>query len=205
MGLAVVCACVALVMVGYAFGSRRSSLVSDEAVISESGAILTEADFETLYKKVTGKTGLTDSQLTTINGQITGGTPTPTDPNVQMLKGWYAAGSSSNRIFANKLIVGSMSAASKTTAATTSADTISVKCPITTYAEFGHLYSTETAGKTWTAINKIDSWVRGALPAVGAPLSVRKLRDCYKNTLSTAQQKDFTDNAVAHMKAGATR
>merc|ERR1711915_797180 len=98
-----------------------------------------------------------------------------------------------------------MSAASKTTAATTSADTVSIKCPITTYAEFGRLYSTETAGKTWTAINKIDSWMRGALPAVGAPLSVRKLRDCYKNTLSTAQQKDFTDSAVKHMKAGASR
>merc|ERR1712187_609640 len=98
-----------------------------------------------------------------------------------------------------------MSAASKTTAATTSADTVSAKCPITTYAEFGSLYSKETAGKTWPQINKIDSWVRGALPAVGAPLSVRKLRDCYKNTLSTAQQKHFTDDAVAHMKAGGTR
>merc|ERR1712183_570438 len=150
-------------------------------------------------------TGLTEAQLTTINGQITGGTPAPTDQNVQMLKVWYAAGSSSNRIFANKLIVGSMSTASQTSTATTSADTVSAKCPITTYAEFGHLYSTETAGKTWTAINKIDSWVRGALPAVGAPLSVRKLRDCYKNTLSTAQQKDFTDGAVKHMKAGASR
>merc|ERR1712190_471149 len=68
-----------------------------------------------------------------------------------------------------------------------------------------HFYSQETAGKTWPAINKIDSWVRGALPAVGAPLSVRKLRDCYKNTLSTANRKDFDENAVVHMKAGASR
>merc|ERR1712217_642248 len=200
--LAVVCGCAALVLAGYALGSRRSSLVGDSAIISESGAILTETDFETLYKKVVGKTGLTEAQLTTINVQITGGTPAPTDENVKMLKTWYAAGSSSNKIFANKLIVESMSSTTKT--APTPA-TVSAKCPITTYAEFGHLYSSETAGKTWAAINKIDSWVRGALPAVGAPLSVRKLRDCYKNTLSKAQQKHFTDSAVKPMKAGASR
>merc|ERR1712226_217460 len=111
----------------------------------------------------------------------------------------------SNKLFANKMIIASLSTSAKTTAATTSTDTVTAKCPISTYAEFGSLYSTETAGKTWTSINKIDSWVRGALPAVGAPLSVRKLRDCYKNTLTTVQQKHFTDNAVAHMKAGASR
>merc|ERR1711920_821666 len=95
--------------------------------------------------------------------------------------------------------------ASKPTAAAPGTDTLSAKCPVTTYADFGHLYSKETAGQTWARIEQVDSWVRGALPAVGAPLSVRKLRDCYKNTLSTAQQKHFTDNAVAHMKAGASR
>merc|ERR1712113_874988 len=108
-------------------------------------------------------------------------------------------------IFANKLIVASVESPTKTTAATTSSDTATAKCPITTYEEFGKLYSTETSGKTWARINKIDSWVRGSLPAVGAPLSVRKLRDCYKNTLSAAQQKSFTDDAVAHMKAGGAR
>merc|ERR1712066_371459 len=122
-----------------------------------------------------------------------------------MLKVWYGKGSSSNKIFANELIVGSMSTAPKTSTAVTSTGIASTKCPITTYAEFGTLYSAETAGKAWTAINKIDSWVRGALPAVGAPLSVRMLRDCYKNTLSHAEQKDFSDNAVVHMKAGASR
>merc|ERR1712217_536159 len=98
-----------------------------------------------------------------------------------------------------------MGSTASTTSKSASADTASVKCPITTYAEFGHLYSRETAGKTWPQIEKVDSWVRGALPAVGAPLSVRKLRDCYKNTLSAAQQKHSSDDAVAHMKAGATR
>merc|ERR1711920_243056 len=110
-----------------------------------------------------------------------------------------------NKIFANKLIAGSLSATKATGAATPSTETATAKCSITTYAEFGTLYSGETAGKTWAAIEKIDSWVRGALPAVGAPLSVRKLRDCYKNTLTTVQQKHFTDDAVKHMKAGAAR
>merc|ERR1712217_60172 len=204
-----ICGCIALVAVGYAFGSRRSSpLMDDGAVVSESGAILTENDFKTLYSEVTGKVGLTESQVATINSQITGGTPTPTDENVKMLMNWYTAASNSNKIFANKLIVESMSSTTKTAAtpaASTDADTASAKCPISTYAEFGHLYSKETAGKSWPAINKIDSWARRAIPAVGAPLSVRKLRDCYKRTLSTAEQKDFTDNAVAHMKAGAER
>merc|ERR1712083_933245 len=124
--------------------------------------------------------------------------------NVKLLKNWYADGSDSNKIFANKLIVKSVSSSSKA-AATTSTDTASAKCPISAYPEFGHLYSTETAGKTWARIEQIDSWVRGALPAVGAPLSVRKLRDCYKHTLTAIQQKHFTDNAAAHMKAGASR
>merc|ERR1712039_488851 len=205
--LVVVCGCAALVMMGYALGSRRSILLSEDELISESGAILTEADFESLYRKVTAKTGMSEAQLTTINGQITGGSPTPTDENVKMLKDWYIAGSNSNKIFANKLIVASMSTASKASTAATSADTdiASAKCPITTYEEFGKLYSAETAGKTWPAINKIDNWVRDILPAVGAPMSVRKLRDCYKRVLSRAQQKHFTESAVQHMKDGASR
>merc|ERR1712066_697916 len=122
----------------------------------------------------------------------------------QLLKNWYNSGTNSNKIFANKLIVASVST-SRTTTASTSSDTLSARCPVTTYAAFGPLYSKETAGKTWAQITKIDSWVRLSTTAVGAPLSVRKLRDCYKNTLSTAEQKHFTDNAVAHMKAGAAR
>merc|ERR1711870_64697 len=98
-----------------------------------------------------------------------------------------------------------MGTASRTATQSTSTDTASTTCPVTTYAAFGPLYSKETAGKTWAQITKIDSWVRLSTTAVGAPLSVRKLRDCYKNMLSTAEQKHFTDSAVAHMKAGAAR
>merc|ERR1712050_162595 len=148
------------------------------AMISEVGAILTEADFKTLYA-------------------------TATNPNVLLLQNWYTAGTQSNKIFANKLIVASLTAAKTSTAPSTA--TTSATCPVTTYAAFGSLYSKETAGKTWPQITKIDSWVRLSTTAVGAPLSVRQLRDCYKNTLSTAEQKHFTDNAVAHMKAGAAR
>merc|ERR1711870_37982 len=187
--------------VGYALGSRRATLIQNGAMISEVGAILTEADFKSLYEEVTS--GLTDAQLSAMNARITG-SGTVTNPNVQLLKTWYAAGTSSNKIFANNLIIKSVTTA-RTSTASTSTATTSATCPITTYAAFGHLYSKETSGKTWPAINKIDSWVRGALPAAGAPLSVRKLRDCYKNTLSAANRKDFTDNAVAHMKAGASR
>merc|ERR1711870_197197 len=98
-----------------------------------------------------------------------------------------------------------MGTASRTATQSTSTDTASTTCPITTHGEFGALYSKETAGKTWAQITKIDSWVRLSTTVVGAPLSVRKLRDCYKNTLSTANRKDFDTNAVAHMKAGAAR
>jgi len=201
--VAVMCGCVALVMVGYALGSRRSTLIRNGGMVSEVGAILTEADFKSLYAEVTK--GLTDTQLTATNAQITG-TGTVTNANVNLLKAWYAAGTATNKVFANNLIIASVTAA-KTSTASTSTDTATIKCPatVTTYAAFGHFYSQETAGKTWPAINKIDSWVRGALPAVGAPLSVRKLRDCYKNTLTTANRKDFDENAVVHMKAGASR
>jgi len=201
--LAVVCSCAALVMVGYALGSSRSNVVGDQAVVSKVGAILSQDDFSSLYAKVIA-TGLTNAELSAINSQITG-TGTTTNANVNLLKSWYADGTDSNKIFANKLIVKSVASSSQTAAATTSTDTVTATCPISTYAEFGHLYSKETSGKTWARIEQIDSWVRGALPAVGAPLSVRKLRDCYKNTLSTVEQKHFTDNAVAHMKAGASR
>lgn len=194
--------CVGLVMIGYALGSRRASLLREAAVISEVGVILTQDDFKTLYAEVTK--GLTEAQLAATNARITG-SGTITNPNEKLLSDWYSAGSTSNKVFANNLIINSVTAATKTSAAPSSPETASVSCPVTTYAAFGHLYSHETAGKTWAAINKIDSWVRGALPAVGAPLSVRKLRDCYKNTLSHAEQKDFSDNAVVHMKAGATR
>merc|ERR1711920_764443 len=164
--------------------------------------ILTEADFKSLYVQVTS--GLTDAQLALMNAQVTGTGTSVTNPNVKLLKKWYTDSSQSNKIFANKLIAASVSATTTATTAASSATT-SATCPITTYAAFGHLYSQETQGKTWAAINKIDSWVRGALPAVGAPLSVRKLRDCYKNTPSHTERKDFTDNAVAHVKAGAER
>merc|ERR1712066_1185832 len=199
--IAVVCGCAALVLAGYALGSRRSSLVSEEAVISEVGAILTEADFKTLYASVTAS--LTDAQLAAINGQITGTGAAITNANVQLLRTWYNSGTNSNKIFANKLIAASMT--TSRAPASTGTDTVSARCPITTYAQFGSLYSRETSGKTWAQINKIDSWVRLSTTAVGAPLSVRKLRDCYKNTLSTANRKDFDTNAVAHMKAGAAR
>merc|ERR1712039_872570 len=149
-------------------------------------------------------TGLTNAELSAINSQITG-TGTATNANIALLKKWYADGSVANKIFANKLIVDSVSSSSKTAAETTSIDTVTAKCPISTYAEFSHLYSKETAGQTWARIEKVDSWVRGALPAVGAPLSVRKLRDCYKNILSAMEQKDFSENAVVHMQAGNTR
>jgi len=178
-------------------------VVGEKAVISEVGAILTEADFKTLYASVTSS--LTDAELTAINAQITTSGAATTNANVGLLQTWYHSGTTSNKIFANKLIVASVSTPARTATSSTSTDTLSAKCPVTTYADFGPLYSKETAGQTWAKIEKIDSWVRGALPAVGAPLSVRKLRDCYKNTLSTVEQKHFTDNAVAHMKAGAAR
>merc|ERR1711948_119021 len=149
-------------------------------------------------------TGLTDAQLSALNQKVVDDTQTATNQNVKLLQTWYKDGTNSNKIFANKLIAASVTASKSATAAT-STDTLSAKCPVTTYAEFGHLYSHETAGQTWARIEKIDSWVRGALPAVGAPLSVRKLRDCYKYTLTAVQQKDFSDNAVVHMKAGNTR
>merc|ERR1711920_1107437 len=130
---------------------------------------------------------------------------TATNANVKLLRDWYSSSTTSNKVFANKLIAASVSTASTTSTKSTSTDTVSAKCPITTYAEFEALYSKETAGKTWPQITKIDSWVRLSTTAVGAPLSVRQLRDCYKNTLSAAEQKHFRDNAVAHMNAGAAR
>merc|ERR1711920_850476 len=197
--MAVVCGGAMLVLAGYALGSRKTSSVSEVAVISEVGAILTEADFKTLYATVTASQ--TDAELTDINALITG-TGTATNENVKLLRTWYSQATTSNKVFANKLIAASVSKASTASTKSTSTDTVSAKCPITTYAEFGALYSKETAGKTWPQITKIDSWVRLSTKAVGAPLSVRKLRDCYQKILSTANQKDFTDNAVAHMKAG---
>merc|ERR1712050_755449 len=157
----------------------------------------TEADFKTLYATVTASQ--TDAELTDINALITG-TGTATNENVKLLRTWYSQATTSN-----KVIAASVSKASTASTKSTSTDTVSAKCPITTYAEFGALYSKETAGKTWAQITKIDSWVRLGTTAVGAPLSVRKLRDCYQKTLSTANRKDFTDNAVAHMNARGAR
>merc|ERR1711920_231670 len=201
--LAVVAGCAALVLAGYALGNQRRSVLGDQAIISESGAILTQADFQTLYATVM-KAELTDAQRALTNEQITNNGATVTNANVKLLQTWYNAATKSNKIFANKLIIASVSSTSAKTV-TEAPSTASVSCPVTTYAAFGSLYSKETAGQTWARIEKIDSWVRGALPAVGAPLSVRKLRDCYKSTLTTVEQKHFTDNAVAHMKAGAAR
>merc|ERR1711920_1180047 len=155
------------------------------------------------YAQVTASQ--TDAQLTAITGQITGSGATITNANVQLLRSWYTSATTSNKVFANKLILASVSSPSTTATRSASTDTVSAKCPITTYAEFGSLYSAETAGQTWAQITKIDSWVRLGTTAVGAPLSVQKLRDCYQNTLSAANQKDFRDNAVAHMRAGNTR
>jgi len=169
-------------------------------MISEDvGGILGKDDFKTLYAEVTQ--GLTEAQLAATNAHITG-TGTDTSANVNLLKQWYTTASVSDKVFANNLIISSVTAATKTAPSPAQPETASVSCPVGNYAAFGHLYSDETSGKSWATINRIDSWVRGALPAVGAPLSVRKLRDCYRNVLSHAERKDFSDNAVAHMKAG---
>merc|ERR1712050_331883 len=143
----------------------------------------------------------TDAELTARIEQIVNENAEVTNPNVEMLQEWYKDGTDDNKVFANKLIAATLSASkakasTASTAAPGSTDTMSVSCPVTNYPDFGKLYSHETAGKTWPQINEIDSWVRNKLPAVGAPLSVRKLRDCYRNILSTAEQKHFTDNAV---------
>merc|ERR1712050_487753 len=105
-------------------------------MVSEVGAILTEADFKSLYADATS--GLTEAQLTAVNAQITG-TGTATNPNVKLLKTWYAAGTSSNKIFANNLIISSLTAA-KTSASAASTDKTVAVCPISTYHDFGHLY-----------------------------------------------------------------
>merc|ERR1712039_441812 len=199
--VAAVCGCAALVLAGYALGSRRASQVSEEAVISEVGSILSEADFKTLYASVTSS--VTAAQLAAYNSQIAGTGPTPNNANVQMLRTWYSQGTNANKLFANKLIAASMTSAKASTAS--NPDTVTVRCPITTYGQFGKLYSDETAGKTWDQITRIDSWVRLSTTAIGAPLSVRKLRDCYEHTLSAADRKDFDTNAVAHMHAGNPR
>merc|ERR1712056_81199 len=162
-----------------------------------------QSDFETLYTKMT--TGLTDAELTARVESIVAGTPASTNANVKLLQDWYSSGTTTNKVFVNELIAASLSKSKAATAAASaspSADTASISCPVSTYEAFGKLYSDETVGKTWEQIERIDAWVRRALPAVGAPLSVLKLRDCYKNVLSTADQMDFSENAVQHMKAG---
>merc|ERR1711920_643947 len=125
------CGCAALVLAGYALGRHRTSSVSDQAIISEIGAIQGQADFKTLYNQVM-KTGLTEAQKSAINDQIVDNTATVTNANVKLLQTWYHAATKSNKLFANKMIIASLSTPAKTTAATTSA-----KCPISTYAEFG--------------------------------------------------------------------
>merc|ERR1711920_931776 len=131
MGVLVVLGCVGMVMLGYALGSRESSWMQNEAVIEEVGAVLGQADFKTLYNQVM-KTGLTEAQKSAINDQIVDNTATVTNANVKLLQTWYHAATKSNKLFANKMIIASLSTSAKTTAATTSA-----KCPISTYAEFG--------------------------------------------------------------------
>merc|ERR1719382_564059 len=139
--VAVVCGCAALVMVGYVMGSRHSySALRSEAVISKVGAILSQDDFSSLYAKVIA-TGLTNAELSAINSQITG-TGTATNANVKLLKSWYADGTDSNKIFANKLIVKSVASSSKTTAATTSTGTVVSKVgAILSQDDFSSLYA----------------------------------------------------------------
>merc|ERR1712187_429930 len=128
--VATVCGCAALVMVGYALGSRRSSQISEDSKITEIGAILTQSDFQTLYAKMTG-TGLTDAQLSARIAQIVDSTASVTNPNVKLLQTWYDKGTSSNKVFANKLIAASLTASKASSAA--SPETVSVSCPVTTY------------------------------------------------------------------------
>merc|ERR1712066_683699 len=102
----------------------------EASMISEVGAILTQDDFKTLYAEVTK--GLTEAQLAATNARITG-SGTITNPNEKLLNDWYSAGSTSNKVFANNLIINSLTAATKTSAAPSSPETASVSCPVTTY------------------------------------------------------------------------
>merc|ERR1712113_930773 len=200
---AIVCGSAALVLAGYVLGSRQSTLLGEKAVISKVGSVLSEADFKTLYSTVTS--GVNDAQLAAYNYQIIATGATVNNANVQLLRNWYSGGTNANKLFANKLIAASMTSATKATTVSTGAETATVRCPVSNYRQFGKLYSDETAGKTWDEITRIDSWVRLSTTAIGAPLSVRKLRECYQHSLSAANRKDFDTNAVAHMHAGNPR
>jgi len=75
---------------------------------------------------------------------------------------------------------------------------------ITTYEEFGDLYSRETAGKTWQMVNQIDEAVRARVwPGIGSE-AIQQLNHYYQTHMSEANRRDFDETAVAHMRAGET-
>lgn len=194
-----------LVGCGFAIGRHGQAPVALNDVISKP--ILNKEAWVTAYNAYTAP--LSATGVLTANNEIMASTCSTSTPiAVQELCTWYKAEST------NAIIKGHCQAAMTSqlqTAATPSAAAAPAKADpaptgssISSYSEFGHLYSHETAGKPWPEIMQVDEWVRETLHQT-ALVAVKKLSHWYHYHATPEQRKDFDDNAVAHMKLGATR
>merc|ERR1711920_117373 len=182
-----------------------------DSLVGES--ILTATVWGTRYTEAIK--GASCAEVMRTNNNLMAGTAPTEGVNVGLqvpLEKWYRDNTAQTTVIqkAQKTMQAGLAnclAVAETNSASSSAST-SVKSDsapsslISSYSEFGHLYSRETQGRSWSEINRIDALVRGSGSALGASGAIQKLQHWYRHRATAAEKKDFDHNAVAHMKMG---
>merc|ERR1711920_25079 len=198
-----------LATAGYAAGSRNASLrgIGYDGLVGD--ALLTVTDFNSYYNDLVK--GVPCNEVIQTNNNIMQSTAIATGVNIpqqQNLQSWYTnnAGQTAVLAKAQETMQAAFDQCSALTSSTlptpSSKKTAPTGSSISSYSEFGHLYSHETAGKPWPEIIRIDGLVRENYLAIGATVAVRNLNRWYHHHATAAERKDFDDNVVAHMKMG---
>merc|ERR1712151_1018120 len=155
-----------LASAGYAAGSRNAGLrgLGNDALVGES--ILTATAFDSYYKNTIK--GLSCFEVLQANNVImgTGTAATLYKDEVTEMKTWYTSAHTvaSVKSAAQQTMQAGVeqrcSALATSTPSSGKSGTAAPSSPISSYSEFGHLYSIETRGKTWPEIEDIDRLVR---------------------------------------------
>jgi len=198
-----------LVCAGYAAGSHKALVrgAAGDGLVSE--VLLTATDFSAYYKK--NIQGLTCSEVlrSNVNIMTTATTPATGLNQAQQINMWNwlnaNAGEAAVTSAAHKAMQEGANQCSALPPPTPAKSApVPVGSSISSYTEFGDMYSHQTAGKPWTEITKIDALVRERSSSLPLTVSaaVETLNDWYRHHATPAERKHFDDDAVAHINMG---
>lgn len=186
--------CAALLAGGYQMGIRTATDRGSLRGLTQE-AILTKFEFRDAYNQYVQ--GMSTAQISQANADILNNAAAA-GPQIDPLKAWYDAGAAADKTSADNYMDKALS--NSIQPATPSKHAPAPVHSVSSYQEFGELYSRETAGKPWPVIVKIDEVVKEAVLPVGASSGVTQLNHWYRQHATAEEKHDFEQNAAEHVK-----